>query len=35
MKVLKERVDRGDLEAQRDNDYYLDHIAAEGLVATK
>jgi hypothetical protein len=35
MKVLKDRVDNGDLEAQRDNDYYLDHLLAEGLVAAK
>ncbi len=33
MKVLKDRVDGGDLEAQRDNDYYLEYLRAEGLVS--
>ncbi len=32
MKVLKERVDGGELEAQRDNDYYLAYIADAKLI---
>ena len=32
MKVLKTAVDDGKLDAQREVDYYLDHIAAEKLV---
>ena len=35
MKVLKDRVDNGDLEAQRDNDYYLEYLAAEKLVTPR
>lgn len=35
MKVLKERVEGGELEAQRDNDYYLDHLAEAKLVPAK
>ncbi len=32
MKVLKERVEGGELEAQRDNDYYLAYIADTKLI---